>query len=401
MKPAARLIAVLTSSALAVAFALGLAGSGSPNSRGLDGTDTLARTGRPAVAKTPAARRAPGASGSPGQAASAGGFALLPATGPGALIPGSDPKALPADVLIADEDNHQLLLVDPLGRIRWRFPTSPTAPGAAAFGPPDDAFVSPNGQDIVATQEMYDTVSLVSIAGQRVVASYGHPGTPGSAPGYFSHPDDAMQLADGDLLLADIINCRIMVLSPGPWHVVRQFGATSACWHNPPANFGSPNGVFPLTDGNFLVTEINGDWVDEMSLHGRVIFSVHPPGVAYPSDANEVRPGIFVVADYSTPGQVVIFNTRGNVLWRFQPSGAEALNHPSLAMAMPNGDILVNDDYNDRVIVVDPKINRIVWQYGHTGVAGNSPGYLSNPDGVDLAPPYSLLMMHSATMGLP
>jgi len=46
-------------------------------------------------------------------------------------------------------------------------------------------------------------------------------------------------------------------------------------------------------------------------------------------------------------------------------------------------------------------MNRIVWQYGHTGVPGSAPGYLSNPDGVDLAPPYSLLMTHAATMGNP
>jgi len=26
--------------------------------------------------------------------------------------------------------------------------------------------------------------------------------------------------------------------------------------------------VFPLTDGHFLVTEINGDWVDNINLHG-------------------------------------------------------------------------------------------------------------------------------------
>jgi hypothetical protein len=70
-------------------------------------------------------------------------------------------------------------------------------------------------------------------------------------------------------------------------------------------------------------------------------------------------------------------------------------------MPLPNGDILINDDYNDRVIVVDPQANRIVWQYGHTGVPGSAPGYLSNPDGVDLAPPYSLLMTHAATMGNP
>ncbi|HVB27414.1 MAG TPA: hypothetical protein VNE21_05835, partial [Mycobacteriales bacterium] len=42
---------------------------------------------------------------------------------------------------------------------------------------------------------------------------------------------------------------------------------------------------------------------------------------------------------------------------------------------------------------------RIVWQYGHTGVTGRTPGYLNGPDGVDLAPPNSLLVRHGPTMG--
>ena len=42
-----------------------------------------------------------------------------------------------------------------------------------------------------------------------------------------------------------------------------------------------------------------------------------------------------------------------------------------------------------------------VWQYGHTGKAGRGPGYLSDPDGVDLVPPDSLLVTHGATMGAP
>jgi hypothetical protein len=49
---------------------------------------------------------------------------------------------------------------------------------------------------------------------------------------------------------------------------------------------------------------------------------------------------------------------------------------------LPNGDVLLTDDYNDRVIVVDPRSDRIVWQYGHNGVAGSGPGYLNNPDGL-------------------
>ena len=72
------------------------------------------------------------------------------------------------------------------------------------------------------------------------------------------------------------------------------------------------------------------------------------------------------------------------------PLASAALNQPSLALPLPNGDILANDDKNDRVIVVDPHTNKIVWQYGHTRVPGAGEGFLSNPDGVDLAPPHSL-----------
>ena len=58
-------------------------------------------------------------------------------------------------------------------------------------------------------------------------------------------------------------------------------------------------------------------------------------------------------------------------------------------MGLPNGDILLNDDYNHRVIVIDPSTNHIVWQYGHDSVGGRPPGYLDNPDGLDPLPPYS------------
>jgi hypothetical protein len=49
------------------------------------------------------------------------------------------------------------------------------------------------------------------------------------------------------------------------------------------------------------------------------------------------------------------------------------------------------------VAVVDPVTGKIVWQYGYTGV----PGYLDDPDGVDLVPPDSLTITHASTMGEP
>jgi hypothetical protein len=48
--------------------------------------------------------------------------------------------------------------------------------------------------------------------------------------------------------------------------------------------------------------------------------------------------------------------------------------------------IAVTDDWHHRVIVIDPRTKRIVWQYGHDGVASSATGYLSKPDGLDLLP---------------
>ena len=36
-----------------------------------------------------------------------------------------------------------------------------------------------------------------------------------------------------------------------------------------------------------------------------------------------------------------------------------------------------------------------------TGVPGTAPGYLNDPDGVDLVPPGSMLITHAPTMGQP
>jgi len=67
-------------------------------------------------------------------------------------------------------------------------------------------------------------------------------------------------------------------------------------------------------------------------------------------------------------------------------SGPGALDHPSLALELANGNIILNDDFNQRVIVLDRTTKRIIWQYGVTGVPGREPGYLRNPDGVDIKP---------------
>ena len=45
-------------------------------------------------------------------------------------------------------------------------------------------------------------------------------------------------------------------------------------------------------------------------------------------------------------------------MWRDRQDRAAALDHPSLALPLPNGNVLVDDDYNDQVVVIGPKTNR-------------------------------------------
>jgi len=103
-----------------------------------------------------------------------------------------------------------------------------------------------------------------------------------------------------------------------------------------------------------------------------------------------------IVVDRTHPGKVAEFNfssssTTLTPSWQWSPtSGSGELNKPSLAIVLSDGDVMIADSGNDRVIIIDPKLNKgagkIVWQYGHTHKAGTTAGYLHTPDSVALVP---------------
>ena len=154
-------------------------------------------------------------------------------------------------------------------------------------------------------------------------------------------------------MVADIVNCRILEIAPDK-HIVRTLGQTGACRDNAPTTYGDPNGDTPLPDGGLLITEIYGSRVVRLSSTGKVLFDIHVP-VAYPSDAQLDSQGNVIVVDYSNPGAVVAVTQQGRLLWRYGPAtGRSRMDHPSLGTPLPNGDIVINDDARDRIIVLDP-----------------------------------------------
>ena len=314
----------------------------------------------------------------------------LTASGPSWLAPGSNPAVLPGPLLIADGNGNRVLIIDQSGRSMWQFPRPGDLAAGQTFKAPEAAWFSPDGRQVLVDSEDTNTISVIDIASHKMVYTYGTTGTPGSGPNQVSAPDGVVMTASHDLVVPDAGNCRIITIPAGSHAPSHQLGQTGVCVHNPPQTFSDPSGLFPMSNGDFVLTEGDGHWVSEMSPAGRIAWSVQIPDVSFIYEASEVGPDRYATVDHTSPGQVLTFDHTGKVLWRYAPTGNQTLNKPSLVLALPNGDFLVSDKVNDRLLVVDPRTNTVVWQYGHTGVAGSTPGFLNNPTGADLYPPNSL-----------
>jgi hypothetical protein len=300
--------------------------------------------------------------------------------------------------LIADRGNNRLVALDDTNRTTWTYPgpTMPPPPGPKGFYFPDDAFFIHHGTAIIINQEENETIVEIGYPSGKVLWTYGHPAVAGSSPGYLHEPDDAYLLRNGDISVADAQNCRVLFLSP-TGTVLNQIGTTGSCVHNPPARIGSPNGDTPLANGDVLVSEINGSWLSEWTQAGKLVWTTHVD-VGYPSDPQQIGPDTYLLADYSTPGGIVEFNRAGQILYRYQPSsGPGMLNQPSLVELLPSGAFMVNDDYRNRMVSIDPITGARVWQYGTDDQPGTAPGQLNIPDGFDVLAPNGTTPTHPAT----
>lgn len=309
----------------------------------------------------------------------------IPAAKPVPISP-QDLNSLPSsnsalggyDVLIADRGNNRILEVTPDKKIVWEYNFNLPKLGLGA----DDAFFADGGKSIIVNLEEYHIIEIIDYTSKNVIWSYGMPGQPGSTAGMLNTPDDTYKLPNGDVIVADIKNCRVIEISPQK-NIVHQFGETQKC-SSQNGFLNKPNGDTPLPNGHILISNIIGKNLIELDNNWQKVFAMPLP-VKYPSDPQMTKAGNILVSDYSNPGQIVEVSKQGEVVWQFDgQNGDVKLNRPSLAIELPNGNILSNDDLNHRVIVIDKNSKQIVWQYGVTGKPGSADGQLNIPDGVDI-----------------
>jgi hypothetical protein len=159
--------------------------------------------------------------------------------------------------------------------------------------------------------------------------------------------------------------------------------------------------------GNILIADQFNNRVIEVTPQGEIIWSfglgpndVSPRSIIGTNDAQRVGSFTLMAGTGAPPGtekkcphgcpdnRVLLVDASGEIVWQYGRfrvigSGKNELNTPVQNTFLPNGNVLITDQGNQRIIEVNPE-HEIVWQYGTTGVSGIGPNQLNNPNSAEL-----------------
>ena len=177
-------------------------------------------------------------------------------------------------------------------------------------------------------------------------------GVVASERGHFNDP--------GNLLITDQFNNRVVELNPETRAIVWSFGSGNPSLCNP-----GPGAIIGLNDAERLS--------DGLTL----LAGTGVPTGASPADSS------FGCVD----NRVIVVNEDGKIVWQYGQagvtgSGPNELNVPVFAIQLPNRNIMIVDQGNNRVIEVGRFSKSIVWSYG----PASGPGALNNPNSAELLP---------------
>jgi hypothetical protein len=182
-------------------------------------------------------------------------------------------------------------------------------------------------------------------------------------------PDGLLNRLTRDILISDQFNNRVIEVDPDTHQIVWQFGDG--------ADKPGPNSIVGVNNAERI---------------GRYTLMA---GTGIPaSPTTSPLQGCSTPATGCPDNRVILVNRRGSIIWQYGQdgvagAGANQLDTPVHATIFlgfqgrfgPH--VMITDQGNQRVIVVDRR-HRLVWQYGTTGVSGNGPNQLNDPNSAQL-----------------
>jgi outer membrane protein assembly factor BamB len=317
----------------------------------------------------------------------------------------------PGNVLITDEFNNRVIELNPAtDRIVWTFGSGNESlcnPGPGAVIGPNDAERLAGGLTLISGTGVPAGLPAPACVDNRVIIvdqqgnivwQYGQAGATGSGPNELDTPVFALQCPNRDIMIVDQGNNRVIEVN---------YTTKQVDWSYPPASglvagvgpLSRPNAAELLANGDVLIADQDNNRVIEINPNSYQLVWSYSTGLETVGDASRLPSNDTLMAD-AAHSRVVEVSPSGKVVWQYytnQSQGSNATPFPSNAVRLANGDTSIADTLNDRVIVVSPA-GQIVWQYGQTNVPGDGQNQLDWPYSAYVIGDYTGMTMPPGTL---
>jgi hypothetical protein len=175
----------------------------------------------------------------------------------------------------------------------------------------------------------------------------------------FAH--SGRRLRNGNTLITDTANNRLVEVTPGKMTIM-----TSNDWGKGTGRLSDgshldyPNEAFELVDGDFLVTDRNNNRVVQVDRDGRLVWSFDR-GIHHPHNGRPLKNGNVLICD-SDGNRVIEVNRDKEIVWGYGDGSTEMLWWPRGADRLSNGNTLITDSKIGKIIEVSPA-GEVVWHW--------------------------------------
>ena len=292
----------------------------------------------------------------------------------------------PGNILISDQFNNRVVEVAPDGHIVWTFGSgNPTLcnPGPGAIIGLNDAerlsggLTLLAGTGIPAGSQSFpkgcadNRVIVVSQQG-NIVWQYGQAGVTGSGPNELNTPVFAIQLSSRNIMVVDQGNNRVIEIDRNSKQIVWSYGPKSG-----PGALNNPNSAELLPNGHILIGDENNNRVIEITRDGTIVWE-YSQGLSGAAFASRLPDGDTLITD-SSHSRVLEVTPNKKVVFEYFTNSDPASNSaplPTNAVQLANGEVIIADQFNNRVMIVNPGMQ---FQYGVVNVTGNGTNQLNGP----------------------
>ena len=292
---------------------------------------------------------------------------------------------MPGNVLIADQFNNRVIEVDPAGQIVWSFGLGPhNFTSNSIVGVNDAERVGRNtlmaGTGIPAGADpfcknsagcMDNRVMLVDPSG-KIIWQYGQFGVAGSGPNQLNAPVQATWTPHRTVFITDQANQRVIEVSVKTTKILWQYGQTGVAGSGFD-QLNNPNSAELLDNGNVLIADESNNRVIEVDRNHNIVATFTAGGtVSGVAFASRLPNGRTLISDANN-NRAVIVDPNDQIVWQYQTnlqSGSNANPAPTRAVQTESRAVLISDQFNNRVILVDKKTMQIVRQFGTLNVSG-------------------------------